>query len=71
LLAHYWWGSVFLVNVPVATLGLAMALWLVPDSRDPRRRAIDVFGAVLSTTGLAVFLWTIIEAPVRGWHSHW
>ncbi len=69
LLAHYWWGSVFLVNVPVATLGLAMALWLVPDSRDPQRRTIDVFGAVLSTTGLALLLWAIIEAPVRGWHS--
>ena len=69
LLAHYWWGSVFLVNVPVATLGLAMALWLVPDSADPQRRTIDVFGAVLSTTGLALLLWAIIEAPVRGWHS--
>ncbi len=69
LLAHYWWGSVFLVNVPVATLGLAMALWLVPDSSDPRRRTIDFFGAVLSTTGLAMLLWAIIEAPVRGWHS--
>jgi len=69
LLAHYWWGSVFLVNVPVAALGLAMALWLVPDSSDPERRAIDLVGAVLSTTGLALLLWAIIEAPVRGWHS--
>lgn len=69
LLAHYWWGSVFLINVPVATLGLAMALWLVPDSSDPERRTIDFFGAVLSTTGLAMLLWAIIEAPVRGWHS--
>src|ERR1019366_4817322 len=60
LLAHYWWGSVFLVNVPVATLGLATALWIVPDSSDPERRTIDVFGAVLSTTGLASLLWAII-----------
>ncbi len=69
LLAHYWWGSVFLVNVPVATLGLAMGFWLVPDSADPKRRRIDVLGAVLSTTGLALLLWAIIEAPMRGWHS--
>ncbi|HXQ43496.1 MAG TPA: MFS transporter [Acidimicrobiales bacterium] len=69
LLAHYWWGSVFLVNVPVATLGLSAALWLVPDSRDPERRPIDVLGAVLSTVGLAMLLWSIIEAPVRGWDS--
>ncbi|MGD0380373.1 MAG: MFS transporter [Acidimicrobiales bacterium] len=69
LLAHYWWGSVFLVNVPVAMLGLVMALWLVPDSADPQHRTIDLFGAVLSTSGLALLLWAIIEAPVRGWHS--
>ena len=69
LLAHYWWGSVFLINVPVAVVGLAAALWLVPDSRDPQRRRIDTLGAVLSTTGLALLLWSIIEAPVRGWHS--
>ncbi len=69
LLAHYWWGSVFLINVPVAVVGLAAALWLVPDSRDPQRRRIDALGAVLSTTGLALLLWSIIEAPVRGWHS--
>jgi len=69
LLAHYWWGSVFLVNVPVATLGLGAAIWLVPDSSDPQHRPIDVVGAVLSTAGLAMLLWSIIEAPVRGWHS--
>jgi len=69
LLAHYWWGSVFLVNVPVAVLGLGAAIWLVPDSSDPAPRAIDVPGAALSVAGLAMLLWSIIEAPVRGWHS--
>jgi EmrB/QacA subfamily drug resistance transporter len=69
LLARYWWGSVFLVNVPVAVVGLAAALWLVPESSDPERRPIDVLGALLSISGLALLLWSIIEAPVRGWHS--
>ena len=44
LLAHFWWGSIFLINVSVAVLGLTMALWLVPESSDPVRRPIDVFG---------------------------
>ena len=69
LLAHYWWGSVFLINVPTAIVGLVAALWLVPDSSDPVRRPIDLVGATLSTTGLAMLLWSVIEAPIRGWHS--
>lgn len=69
LLAHYWWGSVFLVNVPIATLGLLAAIWLVPDSSDPVRRPIDILGATLSTAGLAMLLWSVIEAPVKGWQS--
>jgi EmrB/QacA subfamily drug resistance transporter len=69
LLAHYWWGSVFLINVPIAVLGLAAALWLVPQSSDPDHHPIDVLGALLSATGLALLLWSIIEAPVHGWHS--
>jgi EmrB/QacA subfamily drug resistance transporter len=69
LLAHYWWGSVFLVNVPVSLVGLGAAAWLVPDSRDPARRPVDPLGALLSTGGLALLLWSIIEAPVHGWGS--
>src|ERR1019366_8606720 len=34
LLAHFWWGSVFLVNVPVALVGLIAAIWLVPNSKN-------------------------------------
>ena len=69
LLAHYWWGSVFLINVPVALGGLVFALWLVPDSRDPSPRQVDWPGAFLSVIGLALLLWAIIEVPVHGWHS--
>jgi EmrB/QacA subfamily drug resistance transporter len=69
LLAHFWWGSVFLINVPIAALGAACALWLIPDSKNPAAQAPDLAGAVLSVTGLGLVLWSLIEAPVRGWSS--
>jgi len=69
LLARFWWGSVFLINVPVAVLGAACAFWLIPDSRNPAAQAPDLPGAVLSVTGLGLVLWSLIEAPVRGWSS--
>ena len=69
LLAHFWWGSVFLINVPVAFLGAVAALFWIPESHEAKKRPLDLFGAVLSTTGLAMLLWSIIEAPLRGWDS--
>jgi EmrB/QacA subfamily drug resistance transporter len=69
LLAHFWWGSVFLINVPVAAIGLACAIPLVPDSRNPAAGPPDVAGALLSIAGLGLLLWSIIEAPVHGWTS--
>src|SRR5574341_1448928 len=69
LLAHFWWGSVFLINLPVAALGFALALPLVPDSKNPARPATDPVGAGLSIAGLGLLLWAIIEAPTKGWTS--
>jgi hypothetical protein len=69
LLAHFWWGSVFLINVPVAVAGLLCALPLVPDSKNPAALRPDVPGAVLSIAGLGLVLWAVIEAPVHGWSS--
>lgn len=45
LLAHFWWGSVFLVNVPVALIGLITAVWLVPNSKNPTATRPDLVGA--------------------------
>ena len=67
LLSHFWWGSVFLINVPIAAAGLIAAIFLVPDSRNTAARAPDVTGAVLSIAGIGAILWSIIEAPTRGW----
>lgn len=69
LLAHYWWGSVFLINVPIAVLGFTLAIWLIPDSSNPAARRPDLPGAALSIAGLGLLLWALIEAPVRGWGS--
>ena len=71
LLAHFWWGSVFLINVPIAVVGLLCALPLVPDSKNPAALRPDLAGAVLSIAGLGLVLWSIIEAPVYGWSSAW
>jgi EmrB/QacA subfamily drug resistance transporter len=69
LLAHFWWGSVFLINLPIAALGFLCAVPLVPDSRNPAAAAPDLAGGLLSIAGLGLVLWSLIEAPVRGWSS--
>ena len=69
LLEHFWWGSVFLVNVPITLAAIGAARWLVPESRDPAAPRTDYLGAALSITGLATLVWAIIEAPSRGWTS--
>lgn len=69
LLAHYWWGSVFLVNVPIAALGLLATALLVPDSKNPAALGPDQAGALGSIAGMGLLLWAIIEAPGRGWSS--
>ncbi|WP_225636324.1 MFS transporter [Streptomyces solaniscabiei] len=61
LLDHFWWGSVFLVNVPIVVLALALMLWLVPDSRDPNPGRLDPVGVVLSVVGLVLLVYGIIK----------
>ena len=69
LLAHFWWGSVFLVNVPFVVATLVAARRLVPESRDPESPRLDGVGAGLSLVGLITLVWAVIEAPNRGWTS--
>jgi EmrB/QacA subfamily drug resistance transporter len=67
LLEWFSWRSVFLVNVPVAAAAFLLALWLVPESRDPKPGRFDFAGAGLSIAGLVSLVYTIIEAPNHGW----
>lgn len=69
LLQRFWWGSVFLVNVPVVVIAIAAAWLLVPESRDARVSRLDLVGATLSVAGLTALVWSIIEAPSHGWTS--
>jgi EmrB/QacA subfamily drug resistance transporter len=69
LLHHYWWGSVFLVNVPIIAGALILGHFLVPKSKNPDNAPLDVVGALLSIAGMVSLVYAIIEAPDRGWGS--
>lgn len=63
------WGWIFLVNVPIGLAAIGLGLALVPDSRDPDARRLDLPGITLSTAALGAFVYGIIEGPVHGWTS--
>jgi EmrB/QacA subfamily drug resistance transporter len=67
LLEHFYWGSIFLVNIPIVVIGLLAGVFLIPTSKDPSAPKLDPVGAVLSIVGLTVLLYGIIEAPQHGW----
>ncbi|MYW01628.1 DHA2 family efflux MFS transporter permease subunit [Streptomyces sp. SID3343] len=67
LVENFWWGSVFLINVPVIAVGVVCAAFLLPESRAPGRPGVDLVGGLLSTAGLCSLLYGIIEGPGRGW----
>lgn len=69
LLEHFWWGSIFLVNLPVAALALILGQVLVPSSKDPETPRLDVVGFSLSIVGIGLLVYTTIEAPSHGWDS--
>ncbi|MER6980908.1 MFS transporter, partial [Streptomyces carpinensis] len=67
LLNHFWWGSVFLVNVPMAAIGIAACVFLLPETGDPASPRVDALSTALTATGLGALVYAIIEAPDRGW----
>ena len=69
LLEHFWWGSIFIVNVPVVIAALVLGFAFIPESKDPTHAQLDPVGAVLSIVSLGVLLWSVIEAPGKGWGS--
>jgi EmrB/QacA subfamily drug resistance transporter len=69
LLEQYSWPSVFFALAPIAALAGALVAWTVPTSRDPTAPPADRPGLVLSTAGMALLIYTIIEAPNQGWGS--
>ncbi|MCC6338540.1 MAG: MFS transporter [Acidimicrobiia bacterium] len=67
LLEHYYWGSIFLVNVPIVVVAVVCAALIIPSSKDPAAPKLDILGAFLSIAGLTALLFAIIEAPGWGW----
>ena len=67
LLEHFWWGSIFIVNVPIVIAGLVLGYLLIPESSDPSHGKLDPIGALLSIVSLGSILWAIIEGPTKGW----
>jgi EmrB/QacA subfamily drug resistance transporter len=69
LLENYFWGSVFLVNVPIAIAALIAGYFLVPSSRDPEATPLDLKGAFTSLVAITALVFAIIEGPAEGWTS--
>ncbi len=67
LLDHYWWGSVFLINVPIVVLALAAVIILMPESRGTEAFRIDFTGVVISSAGLVALTYGVIRAGQDGW----
>jgi MFS family permease len=66
LLTHFWWGSVFLLNLPVAAIAAAGALFLVPELRHAARRRLDLPGVVLTLLGLGLVVYGVIRGGTPG-----
>jgi EmrB/QacA subfamily drug resistance transporter len=69
LLEHFSWASVFIALVPIAAVALVLVGLAVPSSRDPEAPPADRLGQILSTGAMAALIYTIIEAPDRGWYA--
>src|SRR5580693_7175826 len=67
LLTHFWWGSVFLINVPLVLLALAGVLMTVPETAEPGSHRLDFAGTLMIAGALFLLVDAIIEAPARGW----
>ena len=67
LLEHFYWGSIFLVNIPIVVIGVLAGVFLIPTSKDPSAPRLDPDRRVLSIVGLIALLYGIIEAPQKGW----
>ncbi|WLQ41017.1 MFS transporter [Streptomyces laculatispora] len=67
LLDHFWWGSIFLVNIPMVGIGITACVFLLPETRDPSAPRVDAVSTALTAVGLGALIYAIIEAPGRGW----
>ncbi|WP_394436390.1 MFS transporter [Streptomyces sp. SGAir0957] len=69
LLDHFWWGALFLVNLPVVVLGLAAVTFLVPESKADQSHRPDLPGALLSIVAMTALVYAVVRGPEHGWSS--
>jgi EmrB/QacA subfamily drug resistance transporter len=70
LLHWFWWGSVLLINVPICLVVVPLIALLVPENRSPDRKALDWVGLTLSTLGMGLLIYGIIQGGETGdWGS--
>jgi DHA2 family multidrug resistance protein-like MFS transporter len=67
LLDHFWWGSVFLINVPIVAIALVAVTFLVPESRAAKRPSLDIPGIAISSAGLTALTYGFIRAGRSSW----
>jgi EmrB/QacA subfamily drug resistance transporter len=70
LLDHFWWGSVFLINVPLTAVGIGAIVALVPESSSPHPGRVDSLGVLLSIAGLVLVVYGIIQGGDTGSWLH-
>jgi EmrB/QacA subfamily drug resistance transporter len=71
ILRHFEWGAIFLANAPLAAAIVAGALLSIDESSESDRGPIDAKGNLIAIAALLAFVWSLIEAPERGWTSPW
>lgn len=69
LLTNYWWGWVFLINVPIVVIGLAVGATLIPETRASKQPGLDPIGVVASAGGLVAMTYGLIEVGHNGWND--
>ena len=67
LLTHFWFGSVFLINLPIIAVAFVSGWFLIPKSKDPEQGRLDPPGAILSIIGISSLVFGLIQAPDKGW----
>ncbi|MFI2762691.1 MFS transporter [Streptomyces echinatus] len=69
MLDHAWWGSIFLINLPVAAVSIVAVILLVPESRNPTGGRPDLLGAFLSVAAMVGIVYAVVVSPEKGWGS--
>lgn len=67
LIEHFWWGSIFLVNLPLVAIAMLAGHFFIPESRSPFTRRVDIVGLVLGCGGITELVLAIIQGPSWGW----